>query len=271
MKKNLAICFIICGCLLSVSCVRTTTVSGNSLTSDNRLTSAERKEKKAEALETYIKLGLSYLRDGNRDGARLHLQKALETDSRSGMAHNGMALLYQMEKEDELAEQYFKKALSLEPGLTAARNNYAIFLMRQDRYDEAYDHLVRAATDLDYQRRSRVHLTLGEVAAELGKKEEAVAAWEKAINLNPRMAAAYFALAQVYFDRGELPRAKQYLDRYSELQGPRAPALWLGIRLAAAFENENGVASKALALEKMFPYSQEYLDYQAWEKSRAGD
>ncbi|HAD09604.1 MAG TPA: type IV pilus biogenesis/stability protein PilW [Porticoccaceae bacterium] len=271
MKNNLLICLIVCTSLLSVSCVRTTTVSGNSLTTENSLRAADRKDKQAEALETYIKLGLGYLREGNRDGARLHLKKALETDPRSGMAHNGMALLYQMDKEDQLAEQHFEKALMLEPDLTAARNNYAVFLMRKDRYQEAYEHLLRAAADLEYQRRSRVHLTLGQAAMQLGKKEEAMAAWEKAINLNPQMAPAYLALAQEYFEKRELPLAKRYLDRYSELAGPRASALWLGIRLAAVFENEDGVASKALALEKMFPYSQEYLDYKAWAKARTGD
>lgn len=271
MKNKLVVCLVVCICLVSTSCVRTTTVSGKPLTTDRTTSGTERKDKKAEALDTYVKLGLGYLRDGNRDGARLHLQKALETDSRSGGAHNGMALLYQMEKEDELAEQHFKKALQYEPDLTSARNNYAVFLMRHDRYQESYEHLQRAATDLNYQRRSRVHLTLGQAAKRLGREDEAMEAWEKAINLNPKMAPAHLELAGEYLNRGQLALAKQHLDRYDELAGPRAEALWLGIRLAAAFENNDGVASKALALKKMFPYSQEYLDYKAWARARAGN
>ena len=271
MKNKLAVCLIVSLFLLSTACVRTTTVSGKPLTMDGTSSSAERKSKKSEALDTYIKLGLGYLRDGNRDGARLHLQKALETDSRSGRAHNGMALLYQMEKEDELAEQHFNKALQFEPDLTSARNNYAVFLMRNNRYQEAYEHLQRAVTDLKYQRRSRVHLTLGQAAMALGKKDEAMEAWQKAINLNPKMAPAYLDLAGEYLNRGQLALAKEHLDRYDELVGPRAGALWLGIRLAAAFDNKNDIASKALALKKMFPYSQEYLDYKVWAKARAGN
>ena len=184
------------------------------------------------------------------------------------MANNGMALLYQLEKEDELAEEYYLKSLRYDPGLTAARNNYAIFLLRKGRNEEAYKHLLDAAEDLGYPRRARVNLSLGQAASRLGNIDEALRAWEKSINIDPLMAPSYLELAKVYFERNNLPVAKQYLDKYDELVGPRAEALWLGVRLENAFGNSDGVASKGLALKKMFPYSQQNLDYQEWQKGQ---
>jgi type IV pilus assembly protein PilF len=110
-------------------------------------------------------------------------------------------------------------------------------------------------------------LSLGQVANNLGKTQEAVKAWQKSITLNPRMADPYFNLATVFFNQNNLPQAKQHLDAYNGLVGPTAWGLWLGVRLERAFNNSDGEASKGLALQKLFPYSQENLEYQEWLKA----
>jgi type IV pilus assembly protein PilF len=268
MKKLVALSLIAVFCAVSIACTQTVTHSGKTLTSARTLSSAEKAQKKQEALELSIKLGLGYLREGNREGARLHMQKAIDADPRSAGANNGMALLYQLEKENALAEEHYLKALKFDPTFTAARNNYAIFLLRAGQNEKAYKELTRAASDLKYARRARVYLSLGQAAQRLGKTEEAIAAWEKSLNINPSMSPSYIELATVYFEKNDLPRAKRYLTRYEELTGPRARALWLAVRLEHAFGNKSGEASKALALEKMFPYSQQYLDYKQWLTDR---
>ncbi len=266
MMKAIAISIIAGLVVLNTSCT-TTTYSGKTGLNSTNLSSADKKIRRQDALDTSVKLGLAYLREGNQDGARFHLQKALKSHPKSAAANNGMALLYQLEKETELAREYYLKALRYEPDHTATRNNYAIFLLSEGKNDEAYAELIRAATDLDYPRRARVYASLGDVANRLGKTEEAITAWEKSININPSMAPSYIELATVYYAQNKLPLAKRYLRKYDELVGPRARALWLGVRLEDAFGNKDGVASKGLALEKMYPYSQQYLDYQQWLKN----
>lgn len=268
MIKLVAILLIAVLGVLNVACTKTTTYAGKSLSSPRTLSPAAKEKRKQDGLETYVKLGLGYLREGNRGGARLNLLKALETDPRSAAANNGMALLYQLEKDNKLAEEYYRKALKYDANYTAARNNYAVFLLREGKNEAAYKELAQAALDLEYPRRSRVYVSLGLAAMRLGKTEEAVAAWEKSLNLNPSMVPSYIELATVYFDKKDLPRAKRYLTQYEDLAGPRARALWLAVRLEDAFGNKDAVASKALALEKMFPYSQQYLDYKQWSKNQ---
>lgn len=248
--------------LLAAGCTTTTTTSSETLTSSSgEKTEAERRQ---DALGSYIELGLGYIGENNRDQARLNLLRALEIDSRSPAANNGMALLYQIERDSARAEEYFKKALAYDHDFTQARNNYAVFLVTQNRVGEAYEQFLLASGDVNYQLRPQVFLSLGAVAAKLGKRSEAKDAWERAIALDRGLPGPYLELASLYFDQGDFPEAKRFLDRHMQLAQPSARSLWLAVRLEDAFGNADGVASKGMALRKLFPYSREAVDYQKW-------
>lgn len=245
-----------------IGCTTSTTTTTRSLTMVN--SEAEKKNNRAQALNNYVQLGIGYLTKGERSKARFNFRKALEIDERSAPAHSGLALLYQFEKENELAEQHFRKALQYDPEHTMGRNNFAVFLYRLERYEEAHALFTEVVADVNYPRRARAYVSLGLAAERLGRIEEAKQAWDKAITLDSRMTKAHIELAEVYFREGDLPRAKRHLDQHRRLTGPTARALWLAIRVERGFGNKDGEASKALALEELFPYSQEYLEYKEW-------
>lgn len=252
------------GFFLLFGCTSTTTHTNKTLASSSGQSTGKKRERRQDSVASYVKLGLGYLRDDNREGARYNLQKALALDGRSPAAHNGMALLYQLEKESGLAEKHYLQALDYDGEFTRARNNYAMFLAGEGQYEKAYEQLQIASGDLDYPRRARVFLSLGQAASQLGKTEEAVIAWEKSLALNPRMVPAHLELAELKFTQKDFVAAKRHLDFYHRAVGPTARGLWLGIRLDREFANKDGEASKVLALKKMFPYSEEYLAYQRW-------
>lgn len=253
--------------LLVCGCSTTTTTSSQTLTSSSSGEKTDA-EKRQDALGSYIELGLGYIGQNNRDQARLNLLRALEIDSRSPGANNGMALLYQLERDTARAEEYFKKALSYDRDFTQARNNYAVFLATQKRFDEAFVQFDLASRDVNYQLRPQVFLSLGAVASKLGKTREATDAWERALALDKELPGPYLELANMYFERGDFPEAKRYLDRHAQLAQPSARSLWLAVRLEDAFGNADGVASKGLALRKLFPYSREAVAYQKWVQDR---
>ncbi len=258
--------------VLGSACTTTTEYSktiGSSSASGASATSHDSKrDRNKEAAETFVQLGVGYLGKGDRQLARFNLLKALSRDDRSGSAHNAMALLYQLEKENTLAEEHFLKAIRYEPELTRVKNNYAVFLYRQQRYEEAYKLFVVASEDINYNRRGQIFFSMGQVAKYLGKGDEAQKAWEKSINLNPQLAESYLELAGVYFKAGDYPKTKRYLNRYEALSRPSPRGLWLAVRLERAFGNKDGEASKGLALKKMFPYSKENLEYKEWLKAQ---
>ena len=118
---------MIAACIVILSsCV--TTIDGYS----NRLD-------KQRSVDNYVQLGTAYLQQNNRDAARRNFEKALSIKSNSSPANNGMALLYQLNGEFDLAEKHYLKAIRADADYTQARNSYGIFLYQQQRYQEAYD------------------------------------------------------------------------------------------------------------------------------------
>jgi type IV pilus assembly protein PilF len=223
-----------------------------------------------QALQDHIQLGLSYLGQGNRQSARFHLLKALDLDDRSAGAHNGMALLFQMELENALAEEHFEKAISYDSDFTRARNNYGVFLFQQERYEEALKQFEKASQDTNYELRPQVFLSLGIVAERLGRHQQAEESWNKALALEPRLAGVYLEFASLYFKQQDFSKARQYLATYDRLGRPTARSLWLAVRIEHHFGNWDAQASKGLALKKLFPRSQENREYQQWLKNERG-
>jgi type IV pilus assembly protein PilF len=217
------------------------------------------------ALETYVQLGLGYLRAGNRDAARLNFNKALEIDRNSPGAHDGLALLYQLEAMNDLAEKHFRKAIRADRHFAKARNNYGTFLYDQGRYNEAYRQFERAASNLDYNRRPIALVNLGRTALKLDDVDRAESTLKHALALNPKLTVAMVELADIYFARGDYPEAKKYIDLYGQNTRHSARTLWLGIRLEKIFGNRDQEASYALALKNLHPYSQEFLQYKQWQ------
>lgn len=256
--------FLLLSACTTTSTRHSKTIAGHADSAAKAVARSESKDPKSEALDNYLRLGLGYLRRDQRQKARFNLRKALDLNPHSAEAHNGIALLYQLEQEVALAEQHFKDALRYRPDFTGAKNNYGIFLVQQQRLEEAHQIFLDAAKDIDYAKRGQIFLSLGMVAKELGRVDAARAAWEKALRLQPRLSSPYLELAEVYYSDGDYPTAMAYLKRYDALTEPSARGLWLAVRLERAFGNRDGEASKALALRKLFPHSRETLEYQAW-------
>ena len=213
------------------------------------------------ALESFITLGMAYLKQGDRDNSRRNFEKALEIDKNSAQAQNGMGLLYQLNGEEALAEQAFTRALREDKNYTDARVNYGIFLYQRKRFQEAYDIFEKASQDLSYDRRAQVLAYVGQVAVKLGNLTRAKSAFEHSLNINSKLPLPLLELAEISFQAQDYASAKRYLDRYSEVAKPSARSLWLGIRIERIFGNKDKEASYVLALKNLHPYSKEYLEY----------
>lgn len=223
------------------------------------------KEKKGpdknRSLELHVQMALGYVDKGNRESARHHLTKAFEIDKSSAQATNAMAMLYQLEGEQTLAEEQFKLALKRDKNLTVAHNNYGIFLYNQKRYPEAFAQFELAAADLAYANRSQALTNVGRAALKLGNEPRAKAAFEHACILDRKNADAFIELADINFQQQEYADAKRNLDVYTAIGDHSARSLMLGIRLERVFGNKDKEASLALMLKSKFPYSKEFLDY----------
>ena len=218
---------------------------------------------KKSAVDKYTDLGLRYIQQGAPSKARRPLKRALELDPQSPDARNALAILFQVENEFELAEEYFLSALGFAPDRTKIRNNYAAFLFEQQRYSEACEQLEITSKDALYERRSAVYENMGVCFLKVGRQDQALAAFDRAIIINDAQPRALIEATAIYYERGDILTSSRYHKLYQQLvrlrQAPSSPrSLLLGVRLARANGEDDREASYLLMLRSMFPQSEEY-------------
>jgi tetratricopeptide (TPR) repeat protein len=84
---------------------------------------------------------------------------------------------------------------------------------RQQTVRKAYDHFLARHPD-----HVQARLSYGSFLSDLEDEAGAQAQWEKALQLDPRLAIAYNNLAGLYTERGEVRKAQEYFGKAVELR-----------------------------------------------------
>jgi type IV pilus assembly protein PilF len=213
------------------------------------------------ARDAYVQLGLGHLQQGSTEKAKDPLRKALELDSSSAEAHAALALVYQYEMESKLADEHYRKAISLSKGDARLLNNYGGFLFEQKLYPEAYAQYLKASEDTMYGERSRVFENLGLTALKLNKRDEAKHYFERALRLNNRRPTSLLQMSLLSFEDKDYVAARSYYAGFSQYARQSSQSLLLGIRLAKVFEDRDEAASLGLQLKRLYPGTPEYQQY----------
>ncbi len=220
------------------------------------------KANRQQALSDSLQLARSYIQDKNWDAAKRHLRIALEIDDDSAEIYEGLALVFQNTGELNLAEENYEKAIRLDPGLSRVRNNYAVFLYQQKRYQKAAEQLEVVTADTLYRNRTLALVNLGRCYYQMEDYAKAESAFKRAHLMDRNSITMLYELANVYFKLEEYSLSQQYYDTYRSRVRQQPPqALWLGIQLAVKFDNQDALSSYALALKNLYPTSKEYLEY----------
>ena len=218
---------------------------------------------KEDELEARVQLARNYIGNQDWDNAKRNLKMAQDINPRSPEVAEAFALVYQSTGEYELAEDHFKRAISLQRDFSRARNNYAAFLYSQQRYEDAEEQLEVVITDTLYEARPRAFINLGLVRVRLGDDNGAREAFTRALTMDRSNSLAMLELANIEYRAGNYPVAERHLQNYRRFRRQQSPAaLWLGIRLAHAMDDKDAEASAALALRSLYPESAEYRAYQ---------
>jgi tetratricopeptide (TPR) repeat protein len=130
-------------------------------------------------------------RDVGQNGEAIDsLELAIEKDPGNLVALVNLGSLYNAEGDKANAERYFQ--LAAEAGATQGKKGAAIFF------------------------------NIGALAANEGKMQAAVDAFQRAIDLNPKYAAAHRELGYTYKDLNDKPKAVEHFNEYLKLN-PKAP------------------------------------------------
>lgn len=213
------------------------------------------------ARDAYIQLGVGQLQQGSTEKAKDPLRKALEIDPSSSEAHAILALVFQQEMEPTLADEHFRKAISLSKGEARLHNNYGSFLYEQKQYAQAVEQFTIASKDTLYTERSRVFENLGLASLQLGQRDQAKKYFTRALRMNSGRPIALLNMAQISYAEGQYVPAQSYYQSFSKQSRQSPESLLLGIRLARVFEDRDQAASLGLQLKRLYPGTPEYQQY----------
>ena len=125
--------------LLCQGCV--TTVTSNTIADEAN---------SEEAAIANLNLGVAYYREGRFELALERLESSLDQNPRLADAHSTIALVYEQLGETDEAENHYRRATQLEPENPGAANSYAVFLCRNERWNDAERQFMRAARNPRY-------------------------------------------------------------------------------------------------------------------------
>ena len=132
----------------------------------------------------YFQHGVIAERAGEREAATQHFLACIEMDEDHTAALNYLGYMW-AERGENLAdaEKFVRRALRSEPDNAAYLDSLGWVLFQQGRYHEALDPLEQASRLVAGKADPTIEEHLGDVLDKLGRRNEAIKAWERALAL----------------------------------------------------------------------------------------
>lgn len=207
--------------------------------------------------QVHTDLGAAYFSAGQLGVALEELNVAIQADSGYAPAYSMLGLVYMSLRENEKAEDNFRRSLSLSSADSDTNNNYGWFLCQRGRIDDSIRYFMAALKNPLYATPEKSYLNAGICARKKNDDVEAEEFLLKAVSLQPRQPQALFHLADINFKRGNYAESKKFINQFSRIASPTPESLWLGMRIERRLGNRSDEASYGLQLRKAFPDSPE--------------
>ncbi len=215
--------------------------------------------------KAHVELGMAYLEIGRFDVALDEARVALGEDGNHAPAFHLMGLVYMFVEDNAKAHENFQRALRLAPGDPDFNNSYGWFLCTQGREAEGLERLAVAARNPFYRTPTRPFTNSALCHLRKGNDAAAEPLFQRAVDVDPANAQAFFHLAEIAYRRGDFATARVNLIRLHQQSEPSAQSIWLGLRTERHLGNRDAEASYAAQLRNRFADS---VEYQAMPQGR---
>ena len=128
--------------------------------------------------------GVLFYYTGDRKSAKVQLEKAITLDHENGPAFLALGEVYYLEKDYPHTTNVLEQGLTLEPDSWRAEAVLGSAYYKQLNYEKGLQHAQRALT-IGKDEASGTNFLLGKCLAALGRKKEAIAAFETFVTLEP--------------------------------------------------------------------------------------
>ena len=210
-----------------------------------------------------LELAIAYFGRGMNTTALDEVKQAITAKPDMAEAHSLRGLIYGALDEPQLAEDSFKRALSLAPRDGDVMHNYGWFLCQQQRFAEADAQFSQAVQSPTYRDTIRTLLAQGVCQARNNRLSEAERTLARAYELDPSNPATAVNLSEVLYKEGEYERARFYIRRVNTIENlSNAQTLWLAIRIEKKLAQNAQVQILGNQLRNRFPDAPETLLYE---------
>lgn len=210
-----------------------------------------------DAAELNYQLGARYYRNGNYELARDRLLYSIELDPKRAVAYSTLALTYEQLGNTRLATEAYAEAVRVAPRNFDVLNAYAVFLCRQNRYDEAATYFERA---VDAPENDNPEIMLTNAGVCLVQKPDHARAetfFRRALDEKTNYGEALIQLAVLKHDTGDDLHARAFLQRYLASNPANAGILFLGYQIEDRLGDVKARDDYATRLLREYPASAE--------------
>ena len=230
--------------------------SGGSASRADILTDSDEPESRRRA-RLRLELASGYFEQGQINVALDELKQALVIDPNYADAHNLRGLVYMRLNDAALAEDSFKRALSINSRDAGVAHNYGWFLCQQARYPESFRMFELAIANPTYQSQAKSLMTQGICQIRAGQRPQAEQSLSRSYELDAGNPVTGYNLSNLLFERGELVRSQFYIRRLNNGELANAETLWLGIKIEQRLNNLDAVQQLGGQLQRRYGQSKE--------------
>lgn len=145
-----------------------------------------------ETFETVNNLGTACIGIKDYEEAEQYLKRALELQPENPACHKNLAILYRDTDRTDDACFHFEKYLDLRPDDIETMQTYAMFLIKQGRWDSAAEFLEALTQEITDE--APIYFLLAQVQEKTGQSQKAIATLKRGMQLvDPDLALAWMS------------------------------------------------------------------------------
>jgi type IV pilus assembly protein PilF len=245
------------GVFFALSLVACSTSPGGMRSASEAVSSTATENPARARAKAHTELASQYYQVGNMAVALEEVGIALAADPSYAPVYSVRGLIQMYLRENEAADENFRKALMLAPGDPEINNNYGWFLCQIGREAESFKFFVSAVKNTLYQTPEMSLVNAGLCSLRVNDFKGAEEYYQKALAMGRNRQAVLLPLAQLEYRKGDFLEAQHHLAEYHRLVVPSAESLWLGVRVERKLDNKSTEGDLSAQLRRRFPESKE--------------
>jgi len=151
--------------------------------------------------------------------------------------------------------------------LARRANAYAVFLCRQNRWQEAKPYFRRAADNPTYATPDVALTNAGMCARDAGALDEAAESFRAALSRNPASRPALTSMMELSYQTGNYLQSRAFVQRFLAAHAPTAPVLLTCVNVERQLNDQTAADRCAAQLRSGFQDSPELQQLEAQQRN----